>query len=264
MTPLPVTTRQAPWRGQALSAAFHAVVAGIALLTLGLRPPPLEPPLVVELVMAAPAGGGPVAASAAASPAAPASTASAPDTVAPRPGAKPEVWPRPAAKATARPPAKAPLAAPTPAPEARSEPEANASPVGEATADETATGEAPAGGTAGAPAAGAASGGAGEGSGSGDNRPAYRDNPLPSYPLAARRRGIEGAVALKVAVDAEGRPQAVAVVASSGSDMLDEAALNAVRRWRFTPARRGGVAVAADIIVPIRFQLDGIAVADAR
>ena len=53
---------------------------------------------------------------------------------------------------------------------------------------------------------------------------------------------------------AEGDPKSVQIRKSSGFDRLDEAALNAVRRWRFVPARRGNVAIAAQVIVPINFR----------
>lgn len=80
-------------------------------------------------------------------------------------------------------------------------------------------------------------------------------NPLPRYPTAARRRGVEGTVTLAVRVSADGLPRAVEVARSSGSALLDEAALEAVRRWRFRPARRGAEAVEGRVNVPITFRL---------
>ncbi len=87
---------------------------------------------------------------------------------------------------------------------------------------------------------------------------AYHNNPPPFYPAAARRRGMEGVVALRVMVDANGLPLAVVVEKSSGYAVLDREALRVVERWRFTPARRGGVAVRGDVIVPIRFTLEEV------
>lgn len=86
---------------------------------------------------------------------------------------------------------------------------------------------------------------------------AYLHNPPPHYPVRARRRGIEGVVLLEVALDAGGRPVSVAVKRGSGHPGLDEAALMAVRQWKFTPAKRGGRAAAATVEVPIRFSLNG-------
>lgn len=83
----------------------------------------------------------------------------------------------------------------------------------------------------------------------------YADNPKPTYPAYARRRGIEGRVVLHVEVTAEGGVAVVAVVESSGHDTLDAAAATAVRHWRFQPARRDGVAVPSHLRVPIVFRL---------
>lgn len=85
---------------------------------------------------------------------------------------------------------------------------------------------------------------------------AYLNNPRPGYPAVARRMGLTGEVRLRVTVDKAGHPERVALHASSGSDVLDRAALDAVRGWRFVPARRGDEPVAADVLVPIRFELE--------
>jgi protein TonB len=85
----------------------------------------------------------------------------------------------------------------------------------------------------------------------------YLNNPAPAYPLAAKRRGEEGKVVLRVQVGPDGRAGDVVIAASSGFPLLDEAALAAVRGWRFVPARRGEAAVAASVLVPLRFKLDG-------
>lgn len=83
----------------------------------------------------------------------------------------------------------------------------------------------------------------------------YLDNPKPVYPPLSRRMGEEGRVVLRVQVGANGLPTEVAVQATSGSGRLDRAALDAVRRWTFVPARRGDEAVAASVLVPIAFSL---------
>lgn len=84
---------------------------------------------------------------------------------------------------------------------------------------------------------------------------AYLDNPAPAYPAASRRNGEEGSVRLRVQVSADGRAMNVEIETSSGHERLDDAALRAVRRWRFVPARRGEEPVAASVIVPIAFRL---------
>jgi protein TonB len=90
----------------------------------------------------------------------------------------------------------------------------------------------------------------------GDTRPGYLSNPSPPYPPESRRAGEEGAVHLAVQVDARGRAVSVVVERSSGFPRLDRAATEAVRRWRFRPAMRSGVPVAASVTVPVRFRLN--------
>lgn len=85
---------------------------------------------------------------------------------------------------------------------------------------------------------------------------AYLHNPAPDYPHASRRSGETGKVLLNVRVSAQGVAEQVQIAKSSGFPRLDEAAREAVRRWRFVPARRGDEAIAANVIVPIVFQMD--------
>jgi protein TonB len=77
----------------------------------------------------------------------------------------------------------------------------------------------------------------------------------PRYPEAARRRGIEGTVLLKVRVTEQGRVEAVQVERSAGYSELDESATEAVQRWRFEPARRSGEPVAVWVLIPVEFRL---------
>jgi protein TonB len=83
----------------------------------------------------------------------------------------------------------------------------------------------------------------------------YLDNPKPVYPPLSRRMGEEGKVVLRVFVDASGLPAQVEVRTSSGSERLDRAAVSAIGRWKFVPARQGSEAVAAWVLVPIVFSL---------
>lgn len=87
---------------------------------------------------------------------------------------------------------------------------------------------------------------------------AYLRNPPPPYPQAARRNGEEGTVMLRVLVDPEGAPVQVVLDKSSGSSLLDSAAVDAVRSWRFVPARRGRQNVEGWVRVPIVFRLEGL------
>lgn len=81
-------------------------------------------------------------------------------------------------------------------------------------------------------------------------------NALPPYPEAAREDGLEGLVRLAVEVDAQGRVSAVRWDARSGVMLLDIAARDAVRLWRFEPARQDGQAVASTVRVALQFRLD--------
>jgi protein TonB len=80
-------------------------------------------------------------------------------------------------------------------------------------------------------------------------------SPPPSYPRLARRYGWEGVTQVLVQVDAAGRPTGMTVQVSSGHDILDRAALEAIRGWIFHPATRNGVAESGELLVPIRFRL---------
>lgn len=86
-------------------------------------------------------------------------------------------------------------------------------------------------------------------------RPVYAPRPL--YPPIERRQGREGRVMLALFVDDSGRVSQAGVRESSGSEAFDQAALNAVKRWRFTPARdRDGRALSRWCTVRILFQMD--------
>lgn len=84
----------------------------------------------------------------------------------------------------------------------------------------------------------------------------YLHNPKPVYPALSRRMNEEGKVLLKVRVSGQGAALDVAISKSSGFPRLDAAAVDAVTRWRFVPARRGDEAVDSSVIVPITFALE--------
>lgn len=82
------------------------------------------------------------------------------------------------------------------------------------------------------------------------------NNPLPIYPRMSRRMGEQGTVLVRVFINAEGRAEKAEIRTSSGYARLDEAALDTVKRWRYLPAKRAGVAEAMWFNVPVRFVLD--------
>ncbi|CAN1546390.1 TonB Periplasmic protein TonB, links inner and outer membranes [Burkholderiaceae bacterium] len=84
----------------------------------------------------------------------------------------------------------------------------------------------------------------------------YLHNPPPDYPRMSKRLGEQGKVVLKVLIGADGAPQKVELVTSSGFERLDKSALDAAMRWRYVPGKRGGVAEAMWYQVPIQFTLE--------
>ena len=80
-------------------------------------------------------------------------------------------------------------------------------------------------------------------------------NPNPAYPPEAVQQRLEGRVILSVTIAASGAVTKVTVAESCGHKVLDQAAQDAVRRWRFSPATRGGKPVEWTARLPIRFRL---------
>jgi len=85
----------------------------------------------------------------------------------------------------------------------------------------------------------------------------YLNNPKPAYPREARRLRQEGLVILSLVVTQAGNAAAIRVKQGSGFHLLDDAALIAVKQWRFTPAHVGNTAVASEVEIPVRFRLSG-------
>ena len=83
----------------------------------------------------------------------------------------------------------------------------------------------------------------------------YLNNPQPPYPAMSRRLGESGRVVLRVLIGADGRAQDVKLQRSSGYERLDEAAMEAVRGWRYRPGTRDGVPEAMWFNVPIHWVL---------
>lgn len=84
---------------------------------------------------------------------------------------------------------------------------------------------------------------------------AYLRNSL-EYPLVSRRNGEQGTVLVKVLVARDGSVLSAELEKSSGSPNLDTAAVRSVRKWHFTPARRGDELIEKEYIVPAVFKLE--------
>lgn len=214
----------------AVAALHAAVIGGFIYAQLRPPPPPPEETLSVSFITEA-------AASAAPAPTPP----QPPQPVTPPPERqllatpKPTLSPMTAPLQEAEPRREAPKAAqPSPAaPPANASPSAAASPSTRAVGDPGATSTTPPSFSA-----------------------AYLNNPRPVYPQAAKFRGRQGTVELRVQVGADGAPSQVLVSRSSGHSDLDAAALDVVKkRWRFVPAKQGDRAIVGWVIVPLEFSL---------
>ncbi len=84
----------------------------------------------------------------------------------------------------------------------------------------------------------------------------YLTPPQPAYPPLARRKRQEGVVIVKAVVDVAGQAARVEVERSSGHELLDHAACEAVKRTRFRPHVENGVARPMLVTVPIEFRLN--------
>ena len=83
------------------------------------------------------------------------------------------------------------------------------------------------------------------------NRPAP-----PKYPRMAKKRGIEGVVMYEVWLDESGNQVKQVLISSSGATILDKSALEAIKKWQFSPQSIDGQRVAHRIQIPVRFKLD--------
>ena len=77
----------------------------------------------------------------------------------------------------------------------------------------------------------------------------------PKYPPAAARSGIEGTVILIIDVDANGKVTNVSVEKSSRNRDLDRAAMEAARKWSFSPSIVNGVKASGRVRVPVDFNM---------
>jgi protein TonB len=86
---------------------------------------------------------------------------------------------------------------------------------------------------------------------------AQRDNPVPEYPPVSRRLGEQGRVLFDLHILPDGSVGETRLRRSSGYARLDRAALDAVRHWRYMPARRGLDPIPYWYVQPVTFSLDG-------
>jgi periplasmic protein TonB len=89
------------------------------------------------------------------------------------------------------------------------------------------------------------------------SKPTFATRPSPvKYPRLAKRRGVQGQVMVEVWIDQTGRQIKQTLLASSGTNTLDKAALDAIKKWQFSSHIVDGQAIAHRVQIPVRFQLD--------
>lgn len=77
----------------------------------------------------------------------------------------------------------------------------------------------------------------------------------PSYPVEMRRAGVAGLVTVTVTIDENGDVVDRAVAKATRAE-FEQSALDAVGKWKFRPARKGGANVKCHVNIPIKFSVD--------
>ena len=85
--------------------------------------------------------------------------------------------------------------------------------------------------------------------------PLYRENAPPAYPEIARVRGYEGMVLVFAEILPDGRVGNMKIRKSSGYAILDQSAIEAVKPWKFEPAKKSGNPFTVWVELPIKFIL---------
>lgn len=89
-----------------------------------------------------------------------------------------------------------------------------------------------------------------------DEVPKILNKVPPRYPDGARKRGEQGIVYVRALVKKDGTTTRVEVPAGKGATPeLDKAAVEAVCKWTFVPAKTKGKPVAVYVFIPVNFKL---------
>jgi protein TonB len=86
-----------------------------------------------------------------------------------------------------------------------------------------------------------------------DQQPVIESQVAPTFPSVMRKARIDGKVLIVLLVDTSGNPQQVQVEQAT-HPLFADAALTAVRKWKFKPATKGGQAVTTSLTLPIEFR----------
>jgi protein TonB len=86
-----------------------------------------------------------------------------------------------------------------------------------------------------------------------DSHPLYVENPPPGYPEIARQQGYEGVVLVGAEILTNGRVGEAVIRKSSGYAVLDQSAIEAVKTWKFEPAKKSGIPYRTWAELPVKF-----------
>ena len=88
-------------------------------------------------------------------------------------------------------------------------------------------------------------------------RPFLREasEPVP-YPHWARERNWQGELILAIEIREDGTVGRWKIMRSTGYELLNRAAIRAIQKWRFEPARQKGKPIASCIQIPVQFKID--------
>jgi len=88
-----------------------------------------------------------------------------------------------------------------------------------------------------------------------DEPPVPTKTVAPNYPSELKREGISGMVTMAITVDEKGDVIEASVKKSTRSE-FEQPAIDAVKRWKFKPAKKGGAPVAVQVVIPVKFSVD--------
>jgi periplasmic protein TonB len=88
-----------------------------------------------------------------------------------------------------------------------------------------------------------------------DQRPEARVRIKPVYPFEMRRSGVKGEVTVGFVVDSNGDVRDPYIIKSSSAG-FEQAAIDAVLKWKFKPGKKGGTAVNTRVAQPLSFSLN--------
>lgn len=88
-----------------------------------------------------------------------------------------------------------------------------------------------------------------------DDPPVPVRTPPPSYPAELKRDGVSGMVVVSLVVDSDGSVTDVAISKSTHKE-FEAPAVDAVRKWKFKPAKKAGNAIRSKVALPLKFSAE--------